>query len=1175
MTNQKAIMDANEAAAHVAFNLSEVIAIYPITPSSPMGEHSDSWSAKNVKNVFGTVPRVYEMQSEGGAAGAVHGALQAGALSTTFTASQGLLLMIPNMYKIAGELTSAVFHVAARTLATHALSIFGDHSDIYACRQTGFAMLASSSVQESMDMAMVAHMSTLKARVPFMHFFDGFRTSHEINKIEVISPEEIRSLIDIKDVIAHRERGLSPDRPFIRGTAQNADVFFQSREAANVYYQKTPEIVKEAMKKLEKVTGRHYDLYDYYGAKDAERILILMGSGAETTEEVVDYMSSKMGEKVGVLKVHLFRPFSVKDFIDAIPTTVKSIAVLDRTKEAGSLGEPLYLDTVAAFAETDRKVKIIGGRYGLSSKEFTPAMIKAVFDELKKDTPKNHFTVGITDDLTNTSLTYDPNFRTEDESTFRGIFIGLGSDGTVGANKNSIKIIGNETDNYTQGYFVYDSKKSGGLTKSHLRFGKNKIKSIYLIDHANFVACHQFSFVEKLDVLKEAAKGATFLLNAPYEADEVWDKLPRELQQEIIDKDIQFYSINAYDVALKNGMGTRTNTIMQTCFFAIANILPKDEAIEKIKAAIKKTFGKKGDEVVQKNYKVVDESLVHLHKIDYPKQVTSTITRRQVVSDKAPEFVKKVIAPMMAFEGESLKTSDLPADGTFPSATTKWEKRAIALSVPEWDPETCIQCGKCSIVCPHAVIRMKAYSEDKLKNAPAGFKSADIKDKTFPEGTKFTLQLSCEDCTGCGLCVENCPAKSKKVEGGKALNFVPFEPIRKQEVECWDFFNTIDYTDRNKVQHNTVKGSQLLEPLFEFSGACQGCGETPYIKLVTQLFGDRMLVANATGCSSIYGGNLPTTPYAKNKDGRGPAWANSLFEDNAEFGLGFRLTVDKKNAQAKELLEALKDKAGSALVEEILTASQSTEEEINAQRERVAKLKDALKNDSSDEALELVSLADYLVKKSVWIFGGDGWEYDIGYGGLDHVLASGQNVNVLLLDTEVYSNTGGQMSKSTPTGAVAQFAAAGKSTGKKDIGLHAMSYKNVYVASISLGANDAHAVKALLEAENYDGPSLIICYAHCIAHGIDLRNGLNEQKKAVNSGHWLLYRYNPENAKEGKNPLTLDSKEPSIPLSDYIYGENRYKMLVKSNPERAEELAKIAQENVNARYDYYKKLANL
>ncbi|MGI6680776.1 MAG: pyruvate:ferredoxin (flavodoxin) oxidoreductase [Bdellovibrionota bacterium] len=1175
MSNKKAIMDANEAAAHIGFNLSEVIAIYPITPSSPMGEFSDVWSAKNMKNVFGTVPRVYEMQSEGGAAGAVHGALQAGALSTTYTASQGLLLMIPNMYKIAGELTPTVFHVAARTLAAHALSIFGDHSDVYACRQTGFAMLASSSVQESMDMGLIAHMATLKASVPFMHFFDGFRTSHEIMKIDTISQEEIRSLIDIKDILAHRKRGLSPDNPCIRGTAQNADVFFQSREAANVYYEKTPQIVKEAMEKLEKLTGRHYDLFDYYGAKDADRILILMGSGAETAQEVVDYMNSKMNEKVGVLKVHLYRPFSVKDFIDSIPTSVKSIAVLDRTKEAGSLGEPLYLDTVAAFAESDRKVKIIGGRYGLSSKEFTPAMIKAVYDELKKENPKNHFTVGINDDLTHTSLDYDPNFRTEDESTFRGIFIGLGSDGTVGANKNSIKIIGEETDNYTQGYFVYDSKKSGGLTKSHLRFGKNKIKSIYLIDNANFVACHQFSFVEKLDVLREAAKGATFLLNAPYDKDEVWDKLPKELQQDIIDKEIEFYAINAYDVALKNGMGTRTNTIMQTCFFAIANILPKNEAIEKIKEAIKKTFGKKGDEVVQKNFKVVDESLVHLHKIDYPKEATSKITRKKAVSDKAPEFVKKVLAPMMVGDGENLKVSELPADGTFPSATTKWEKRAIALSVPEWDPEACIQCGKCSIVCPHGVIRMKAYDEAKLKDAPSGFKSCDVLDKTFPEGTKFTLQLSTEDCTGCGLCVENCPVKSKKIEGGKALNFVPFEPIREREVENWEFFNSIDYVDRSKVKHDTVKGSQLLEPLFEFSGACQGCGETPYVKLVTQLFGDRMLIANATGCSSIYGGNLPTTPYAKNKDGRGPAWANSLFEDNAEFGLGFRLAVDKKQVQAKELLLKLKSQVGESLANDILNASQETEEEITAQRARVEELKNKLKDDNSDDALELVSLSDYLIKKSVWIFGGDGWAYDIGYGGLDHVLASGQNVNVLLLDTEVYSNTGGQMSKSTPTGAVAQFAAAGKANRKKDIGLHAMSYKNVYVASISLGANDAHALKAIIEAEKHDGPSLIICYAHCIAHGINLRNGLTQQKNAVNSGHWLLYRYNPANVNEGKNPLTLDSKEPSIPLTNYIYNENRYKMLVKSNPERAEQLANVAQKNVQERFEYYKKLASM
>jgi pyruvate-ferredoxin/flavodoxin oxidoreductase len=1126
-----------------------------------------------MKNIFGITPKVYEMQSEAGAAGAVHGALQAGALSTTVTASQGLLLMIPNMYKIAGELTSTVFHVAARTLATHALSIFGDHSDVYACRQTGFAMLASNSVQEAMDLAMIAYMSTLKARVPFLHFFDGFRTSHELMKIEKLTQDQMKSLIDIKDVIAHRERGLRPEQPRIGGTAQNPDTFFQSREACNPYYAATPEIVKTAMKEFAKVTGREYHLFDYYGAPDAERLLILMGSGAETSSEVVDYMTKKMGEKVGVLKVRLYRPFSIKDLMAAIPTTVKSVAVLDRTKESGCVGEPLYLDVVAAFAEAGRHAKIIGGRYGLSSKEFTPAMIKAVFDELKKDDPKNHFTVGINDDVSHTSLTYDVDFRTENENSFRGVFIGLGSDGTVGANKNSIKIIGTETDNHAQGYFVYDSKKSGGLTKSHLRFGKDPIRSIYLIDHANFVACHQFSLLEKLDVLKEACSGATFLLNAPYSKDEVWDKLPYEIQQTIIEKKIKFYSINAYEVAKKTGMGSRINTILQACFFAIANILPREEAIEKIKGAIKKSYSSKGEDVVQKNFKAVDESLSNLHEIPVPATPTSTIRRKSAVPEHAPKFVKEVLAPMMIDEGEALKVSQMPADGAYPTATTQWEKRAISLTVPEWDPEACIQCGKCSIVCPHAVIRMKTCEGAKLKSAPQGFKSAPTKGKDFPEGTQFILQISTEDCTGCGICIDACPVKSKKVEGQKAINMVPFVPIREREVKNWEFFETLDYTDRSAVNQATVKGSQLLRPLFEFSGACAGCGETPYIKLVTQLFGDRMLVANATGCSSIYSGNLPTTPYCKNAEGRGPAWSNSLFEDNAEYGLGFRLTVNKKAEQARELVSALKAEIGESLANDILNATEHDESEIKAQRERIAQLKAAIANNKSFEAQSLLSLADYLSKKSVWIIGGDGWAYDIGYGGLDHALASGENINVLLLDTEVYSNTGGQMSKSTPTGAVALFAAAGKTMNKKDIGLQAMSYKHVYVASISLGANDQHAVKAIKEAEAYDGPSLIICYSHCIAHGIDLKKGLEEQKKAVNSGSWLLYRYNPDLAKEGKNPLIFDSKEPTLPLTDYIYGENRFNILRTKNPERAALLLEKLQKNVTDRFAYYQKLA--
>ena len=1180
MGREQVIIDGNEAAAYVGFNLSEVIAIYPITPSSPMAELADQWSAEGARNIWGTIPNVTEMQSEGGAAGAVHGALQAGALSTTFTASQGLLLMIPNMYKIAGELTPTVFHVTARSLAVQALSIFGDHSDVMACRQTGFGMLCSGSVQEVMDLALIAHASSLKSRVPFLHFFDGFRTSHELLKIEKLNLEDIRGMIDEDYVLAHRSRALTPDKPVLRGTAQNPDVYFQGRERANLFYLQTPAMVQEYMDRFAKLTGRQYHLFDYVGHPEAERVLVIMGSGAEVAHEAVEVLNEKYGEKVGVLKVRLYRPFSTADFIKAIPKTAQAIAVLDRTKEAGAVGEPLYQDVVTAFVEgvsgNGRSMpKIIGGRYGLSSKEFTPAMVKAVFDELKKESPKSHFTIGINDDVTNTSLSYDPAFSAEDEAGFRGIFIGLGSDGTVSANKNSIKIIGDETDDYAQGYFVYDSKKSGSVTRSHLRFGKKPIRSSYLIKQAKFVACHQFNFLEKYDVIEDAAPGATFLLNCPFGPDQVWDNLPRKLQEGMIRKQVKFYVIDAYEVARATGMGVRINTIMQTCFFAIAGVLPREEAIEKIKHSIKKTFGKRGDEVVKKNYQAVDHTLAHLHEVALPAAATSSIELAPIVSPKAPAFVQEVTARIMAGYGDDLPVSAFPEDGTYPTGTTQWEKRNIAQMIPSWDPDVCIQCGKCSIICPHAVIRIKVYDKQHLADAPAAFKSRAAKGSDWPEGSQYTLQIAPEDCTECGLCVEVCPAKNKSKVGLKALNMVTQREVREQERENWEFFETIPDYDRTALKTHTVKDSQILRPLFEFSGACAGCGETPYIKLVTQLFGDRMLASNATGCSSIYGGNLPTTPYAQNHDGRGPAWSNSLFEDNAEFGLGFRLAVDKKNAQAKELLSSLRGSFDAQLVDDILTAEQREEAAIAAQRARVARLKAEVQRIETPQAKQLLSLADYLVRKSVWIIGGDGWGYDIGYGGLDHVLASGHDVNILLLDTEVYSNTGGQMSKSTPLGAVAKFAAAGKPAPKKDLGMLAMSYGNVYVARVAIGANDAQTLKAIIEAERYRGPSLLICYSHCIAHGYDLKHGLNQQKLAVESGYWPLFRYNPELAEKGENPFKLDSKAPKIPLQDYTYNETRYKMLTKSDPKRAEELAKLAQEHVIKTWKKYEAMAQM
>jgi pyruvate-ferredoxin/flavodoxin oxidoreductase len=1180
MSRPIATIDGNEATAYVAHKLSEVIAIYPITPSSSMGEHADQWSGERKTNIWGTVPLVMEMQSEGGAAGAVHGALQAGALCTTFTASQGLLLMIPNMYKIAGELTSTVFHISARTVATHALSIFGDHSDVMAVRQTGWAMLASGSVQEAQDMAAVAHAATLRSRIPFVHFFDGFRTSSEVSKLERLTEDDLRAMIDDDLVRAHRSRGLTPDRPVIRGTAQNPDVFFQGRETINPFYAACPDIVQKEMDKFASLTGRAYHLFDFIGAPDAERVIVLMGSGTDTTQETVEFLVGK-GEKVGVLKVHLYRPFSFEHFVKSLPATVKSLAVLDRCKEPGSAGEPLYVDVITALSEASalgnsplaKTPAVIGGRYGLGSKEFTPGMVKGIFDELAKPKPKNHFTIGILDDVSGSSLDYDPNFSVESESTVRCVFWGLGSDGTVGANKNSIKIIGEETDNFAQGYFAYDSKKSGSVTTSYLRFGPQPIRAPSLIRQANFLACHQFSFLERYDVLAAVQPGGTFLLNSIHKPEEVWDRLPREVQKGILEKKLRFFVIDAYQVAQDTGMGGRINTIMQTCFFAISGILPREQAIEQIKKAIKKTYGKRGEAVVKKNYEAVDQTLAHLHEVKTEgRKADSKLSRHAPVSSAAPEFVKKVLGPMIAGEGNSLPVSAMPVDGTFPSGTTQWEKRNITLEIPVWEPDLCIQCGKCAMVCPHAVIRQKVYPPAALAKAPASFKSTDAKFKEFP-GTKFTIQVSPEDCTGCTLCVEACPAKDKSNASRKAINMAEQPPLRQQENANWAFFLGLPDADRTAFSPATIKNSQLLRPLFEFSGACAGCGETPYVKLISQLFGDRMIVANATGCSSIYGGNLPTTPWAFNADGRGPAWSNSLFEDNAEFGLGMRLTIDKQNEFARELLPQLASVLGDELVKGLLEADQKDEAGIRAQRERVALLRKKLEKSSDPKAKNLLNIADSLVKRSLWIMGGDGWAYDIGYGGLDHVLASGRDVNVLVMDTEVYSNTGGQASKATPLAAVAKFASRGKAVGKKDLALMAMSYGYVYVARIAFGANDQHTLKAILEAEAYDGPSLLIAYSHCINHGIDMRKGLTQQKLAVQSGAWPLLRYNPALAAEGKNPLILDSKDPTIPLDEYAYNETRYRMLLQSDEARAELLMGQAKQYVAQRWNLYQQMA--
>ncbi len=1182
MSKNMTAMDGNTAAAHVAHATNEVIAIYPITPSSVMGEISDIKSAKGEKNIWGTIPSVIEMQSEGGASGAVHGALTAGALTTTFTCSQGLLLMIPNMYKIAGELTSTVFHVSARAVAAHALSIFGDHGDVMACRQTGWAMLASANPQEVMDFALIAQAASLKTRIPFLHFFDGFRTSHELNMVEVLSPEIMRSMISEKLIAEHKARGLNPEHPVLRGTAQNPDVFFQSREAGNRFYDAIPTMVKEAMGQFEKLTGRKYGLFDYVGAPDAEKVVVIMASGADVVEDTVNFLV-KGGAKVGVLKVRLYRPYSEVDFLKALPKTVKSIAVLDRVKEPGAIGEPLFQDVVTACANAFKggALKelplIIGGRYGLGSKEFTPAMAKAVIENLGAAKPVRSFTVGINDDVTNLSLKYDENWTTEPADIFRALFFGLGSDGTIGANKNTIKIISEETGQYAQGYFVYDSKKAGSMTVSHLRFGKNYIRAPYLVNKARFIGCHQFSFLDKYEMLNKAEENATFLINSPFEAAVVWDQLPIEVQEDIVKKHLKVYVLNASKIAEETGMGGRINVIMQTAFFGISGVLPKDEAITAIKTAIKKTYSKKGDNVVNQNYAAVDQTLAAIQEVKVGG-LTSKIKRSCAV-EGFPPFVRDTLCEMMAFRGDQLPVSAMPIDGTFPTATSQYEKRNIALETPVWESDLCIQCGFCSLVCPHAAIRIKAYDGAELANAPKTFKSAE--GRVALKGMKFTTQVAVEDCTGCGACVYNCPAKEKKEgkeTGRKAINLAPQFPLRETERANFKYFLALKDLGSSKINRNTVQGSQLVRPLFEFSGACGGCGETPYVKLMTQLFGDHMTVANATGCSSIYGGNLPTTPYCTRDDGRGPAWSNSLFEDNAEFGLGMRLAYDKMAEEAREILTAMKDgqlKAQAALVGDILSAKQEDWTEIEKQRGRVADLKKALAPVGGENAARMLTLADYLIKKSVWILGGDGWAYDIGYGGLDHVLATNRKVRVMVLDTEVYSNTGGQMSKSTPLGAVAQFAAGGKLLPKKDLGMICMTYGNIYVAQIAMGANYQQTVKALAEAEAFDGPSIVIAYSHCIAHGIEMSSGMNEQKKAVASGRWPLYRFNPALKAQGKNPLTIDSPAPSIPVSEFMMGENRFRSLHKSNPETAKRLLKLAEEEYKWRLSVYRQLAEM
>jgi pyruvate-ferredoxin/flavodoxin oxidoreductase len=1178
MARKKVTIDGNEAAAYVAHKTNEVCAIYPITPSSNMGEWADEWSAAGRTNIWGTVPSVVEMQSEAGAAAATHGALQSGALTTTFTAAQGLLLMIPTMFKVAGELTSTVWHVSARTVATHALSIFGDHSDVMAVRSTGFGLICTGSVQEVMDMALIAQAATLQARVPFIHFFDGFRTSHEVQKIEQLTDDDIKAMVTDDLVNAHRARGMTPDRPVLRGTAQNPDVFFQAREACNKYYDATPAIVQAEMDKFAKMVGRSYHLFDYVGPADAERVIVVMGTGAEIVHETVDVLAKK-GEKVGVVKVRLYRPFSMDHLIAALPKSVKAISVLDRTKEPGCAGEPMYQDVITALAEAQSNgklpfamPKVVGGRYGLSSKEFTPAMVKAVFDDLKKPAPKNHFTVGINDDVTHTSLAVDYSFSTETDAVKRCLFYGLGSDGTVGANKNSIKIIGEDPRFYAQGYFVYDSKKAGAVTVSHLRFGPDVIRSSYLITEAQFLACHQWSFLERYDMLQYCQPGGVFLLNSVYGPDEVWDKLPQEVQKQIIDKKLRFYVIDAYKVAKETGMGARINTIMQTCFFNISGVLPPDEAIAKIKKTIEKTYQRKGPEVVQKNFKAVDHSVANLKQVNYPQKVSSSLKMPPIVAKEAPEFVHKLTAEIIAGRGDKLPVSVFPVDGTFPTDTARWEKRNIAMEIPVWYPDLCIQCNKCTLVCPHAAIRAKVVDAKLLEKKPATFKSTKFKGKEYGD-VMYALQSAPEDCTGCTLCVEVCPATDKKDKSKKAIMMEPQMPLRAQERDNYAFFLDLPEVDRRLVKVDTVKGSQFLQPLFEYSGACAGCGETPYVKLLTQLFGDRAIIGNATGCSSIYGGNLPTTPYAKNKDGRGPAWNNSLFEDTAEFSLGFRVTIDKQNDYAKVLLKKLSGQLPGELVSGLMEANQADEKGIYAQRERVALLQQKLAGISDPDAKNLASVADMLVKKSVWAVGGDGWAYDIGYGGLDHVLASGRNVNILVVDTEVYSNTGGQCSKSTPTGAVAKFAAAGKPTPKKDLGMMAIAYRNCYVAKVAMGYSDIQTVRAMIEADAYDGPSIVIAYSTCIAHGIDMAKGMDNQAAVVDSGAWTLYRFNPALYNKGEHPLKLDSKAPKMTYEEWAMTETRFRSLAQVMPDRARALMEQGQREAKARWKLYEALA--
>jgi len=1179
MENEQRVVaiDGNEAVVHVAYRVSEVCSIYPITPSSSMAESADVWAAAGATNIWGQVPDVIEMQSEGGAAGTAHGALQTGALTTTFTSSQGLMLMLPNMYKIAGELTATVFHVAARSLAAQALSIFGDHQDVMAARTTGYAMLSSASVQEAHDMALIAHSATLRARVPFIHFFDGFRTSHEVNKIRLLTDQQIRAMIREDLVIAHRRRALNPDNPFIRGTAQNPDVYFQGRESVNPFYEKVPGIVQEEMDRFAEMTGRQYSLYQYTGDPQADRIIVIMGSGAETVAETIKVLNAG-GARLGLLQVRLFRPFSIERLMHAIPRSVKSLAVLDRTKEIGAGGEPLYQDVLTAYMESlasgeiDALPRIFGGRYGLSSKEFTPAMVKAIYDELARDKPKNHFTIGIRDDVSNTSLEFDPAFDIEPKDVTRALFFGLGADGTVGANKNSIKIIGENTDMHAQGYFVYDSRKSGSTTVSHLRFGPSPIHAPYLVQSASFIACHKFGFVSQMDVLGKAAEGAVFLLNSPYGPGEVWEQLPRPVQETIIAKNIRFYVIDASTVAREAGMNRRINTIMQTCFFALSGVLPKDEAMLQIKKSIKKTYFTKGKAVIEQNFKALDATLENLHEVVVPGKTTNDRQLDELVPPQAPRFVREVTLPMLKGQGDELPVSMVPVDGTYPSGTTQWEKRNISDFVPVWKPDLCIQCGNCSFVCPHSVIRSKFYHQSKLQDAPDSFQSAPISARGFPE-TRYTLQIYLEDCTGCGLCVEDCPAYDPEDNSVKAINMEQKAPVFETGKINIGFFETIPVNDRAQMDFSSVRGAQFLQPLFEFSGACSGCGETPYVRLLSQLFGPRLLVANATGCSSIYGGNLPTTPWTTNADGQGPAWSNSLFEDNAEFGLGMRISADHHARMARQLVKELAPRIGEELAKQILEAKQTVGAEIRALRAKVAELKEIVAGIEGDRAAELLSVVDHLVRRSVWLVGGDGWAYDIGAGGLDHVLASGRNINVLVLDTEVYSNTGGQMSKSTPTAVSTKFASGGKRIGKKDLAMQAISYGNVYVARVAMGANPQQTLQAMREAEEYEGPSMILAYSHCIAHGYDLRHGLDQQKLAVESGHWPLIRYNPALRMAGHKPFVLDSPRPRIPLKDYAYNEMRYKVLQRTDPEAAEYLMEVAQQLVELRWETYEHMA--